>query len=298
MSAKRLRRARGFTLIELLVVMGMIAVLIGLLLPAVQKVREASSRSQCQNNLHQMGLAMHVYHDTFKVFPPAFSKKPTQHTNNWGWSVWLLPYLEQGSLYKALNPLVNDLTYSDNTALPLSIYLCPSDGSPGISTFFVVASGGYAKSNYAVSEQVSDGGSTYRLGQITDGASNTIMIGERDMTFQVGAAWAGHDITTNTGVTACIGRPNWPINTKYAPWPSLPTPPCCSTDAECTRYSWTSLHSGGANFVFCDASVHFLGETIDRDPKQENCAKPARANFTYQNLYFRDDGNVINWGSL
>src|SRR5579864_3584529 len=114
------RKRCAFTLIELLVVIAIIAILIGLLLPAVQKVREAASRTQCQNNLHQMGLAMHAYHDTYKVFPPAFSKTPTQPTNHWGWSVWILPYLEQGTLFKALNPLASDLSFSGNTALPLS----------------------------------------------------------------------------------------------------------------------------------------------------------------------------------
>jgi prepilin-type N-terminal cleavage/methylation domain-containing protein/prepilin-type processing-associated H-X9-DG protein len=303
MRTHRSRRASAFTLIELLVVIAIIAILIGLLLPAVQKVREAAARTQCQNNLHQMGLAMHAYHDSFKRFPPAFSKTPAQPTNNWGWSAWLLPYVEQSALFNTLNPLTNNLTFSVNTALPLSVYQCPSDASGTASTFFVTAAGAYAKSNYAVSEQVSDGGSTIRMAQITDGTSNTLMIGERDMTYQVGAAWAGRDTATNTGVTATIGRPSWPINTKYAPWPNLPTPPCCATDTSCTRYSWTSLHPGGANFVFCDASVHFVSVTIDYDPTQENCNNPGTIvppypNFTYQNLYYRQDGNVITTGAF
>src|SRR5947209_3524209 len=92
-------RRQGFTLIELLVVIAILAVLVGLLVPAVQQARESANRTACGNNLKQMGLAMHSHHDAYKHFPPAFARP-----SNWAWGVWLLPYLEQGPLFQALAP--------------------------------------------------------------------------------------------------------------------------------------------------------------------------------------------------
>ncbi len=272
------RCRRGFTLIELLVVIAIIAILIGLLLPAVQKVRSAAARAQCQNNLKQMGLAMHNYHDVYHAFPPAFAKPSL-----WGWAVWLLPYVEQDNLYAALDPTHTNLTLNALTTKPLKVYTCPADPSQEVHPYY----GGFAKSDYAVSEQVSDGGSNINILTITDGTSNTLMIGERDMVNQVAAVWAGR--VSVSGVASVIGRPTWPINTPYGGGTS-----CCAGDTVCTRYAFSSLHTGGANFAFCDGSVHFLPATIPNDPSQQGCAKPVPANFTLLNLYFKDDGRVVN----
>src|SRR5882762_4190138 len=142
------RHRPGFTLIELLVVIAIIAILISLLVPAVQKVRSAAARLQCQNNLKQMGLAMHGYHDTKKYFPAGFVTP-----SNWEWATSLLPFLEQAPLQDARQITTNKLSVNANTQLGLPIYACPSDTGNGMASnpWFPL---GYGKNNYVVSEQV------------------------------------------------------------------------------------------------------------------------------------------------
>ena len=191
----------GFTLIELLVVIAIIAILVGLTIPAVQKVRESANRIQCQNNLKQIGVALHNYHDAHKFFPPGYSASgpyidgATDTTPGWGWAAFILPYLEQNNLFDQLNfnqPVQN------STALQtmVKMYLCPSDVTPqaafpvtdGFGNTICLA----APSCYAacVGGDESDTfgptglGILYRNSQthmtdITDGTSNTILIGER-----------------------------------------------------------------------------------------------------------------------
>ncbi|MDQ3331585.1 MAG: DUF1559 domain-containing protein, partial [Planctomycetota bacterium] len=142
------RPRRGFTLIELLVVIAIIAVLIALLLPAVQQAREAARRAQCQNNLKQIGLALHNYHDVSNQFPMAFIRASTvANTEGWGWGAMILPQLEQGNLFDRLGVTqyrltdvlaglkpdlasVQDRTTIFQTRLP--VYICPSDSNDGL----------------------------------------------------------------------------------------------------------------------------------------------------------------------
>jgi len=207
---------RGFTLIELLVVIAIIAVLIALLLPAVQQAREAARRSQCKNNMKQLGLALHNYHDTHNVLPPGCllfantaGTAPDRTIGGWGWNTFVLPYVDQAPLYTALNP--NGQNFPTSVAghlvqTPLAIMVCPSDASPSVNTyggFADVSQIGLGKSNYpAVSGAVSvetnqwaqnviaaNGGSAVagmfnynsatRLRDVTDGLSNTFACAER-----------------------------------------------------------------------------------------------------------------------
>jgi prepilin-type N-terminal cleavage/methylation domain-containing protein/prepilin-type processing-associated H-X9-DG protein len=302
-----MRRRFAFTLIELLVVIAIIAILIGLLLPAVQKVREAAARASCTNNLKQLGVAAHNYYGVFQRFPPGLNLpianvsgavfttdtiytsglvgNPPDANKFYSWLEALLPYVEQGAL---LNPITGlDLTQREyaNTKTPtapgaqiIKIYVCPSDpvdnmviiyqnGSTpqyfGINSYG--ANGGTR--SFDVADMTNDGvfwiNSKVDINGISDGTSNTFLVGERNHKDPVftgleaigGWAWANYNAPQDHILSTPV-----PIN--Y----TLPLGTTLSTSLEDDRIcAFGSGHPNGANFCFADGSVRFLTLTSNSD---------------------------------
>jgi len=292
MSCRTVRQT-GFTLVELLVVIAIIGILIALLLPAVQAAREAARRTQCNNNLKQMGLAMHTYNDTHGVFPPDAIFKasgpgcpgPWPPLPYWGWGTPLLPFLEQKPLYDFLGPktqTVQAATDTNGLQAELSVYLCPSDTlqRPAINTNYA---GKYGKSNYVLSASMNECcGYTVRFADFLDGTSNTMVIGERDTVHNTAAIWP---VVVDTSANGSF-YVTWPINTQ--------NPPPRKT-AGCIRFALASQHPGGVNVLLGDGSVHFLSETIETafggncGPTPVHQYYPTN-NFVYQKLFNIKDG--------
>jgi len=304
MKTTRVRPA--FTLIELLVVIAIIAVLVGLLLPAVQKVRSAAARSQCSNNLKQLGLGCHMYQDANGTLPvgwvtsqPAGAVAPSP---GWSWATIIMPFIEQGVLFQELQAAGMDLVTpngpTSNAALTaictgtqskIKTYRCPADNAPDLNTNFA----SYGTNNYVINREVvgpgrTDGSNTpnpLAIQQIRDGSSNTILIGERDFQTNTAAVWVRHSNSS----CSFEGRPGSGICVFKAGGGAWGT-------GDAQRLEFSSLHPGpGCQFVFADGSVHFLTTDISVDKNDVWTNFPANAtNFTLQNLIHPADGNPLD----
>jgi prepilin-type N-terminal cleavage/methylation domain-containing protein/prepilin-type processing-associated H-X9-DG protein len=295
---RRVRSRRGFTLIELLVVIAIIAVLVGLLLPAVQKIRETAARMSCQNNLKQIGLGLTQHHTQFGVFPsngyfpggtvlfstqpaggPVYpwgigdaNKSPATQTGPWSYSV--LPFIEQTNAHDQL--FIGSKTAPIAVANVVKIYLCPSRGRDGAESCPAVDPGptypGWAyqtgtlnpwgKSDYAANPDIAlDGGpfpsnsKLVSVTDITDGASNTILVGEKSLdpdAFNIGG-WANDEPYVLGGTKSLVRYGSLLLQDRSGLGTAALT-------------NWGSAHPGTAQFVYADGSVHSLTVAVNNAP--------------------------------
>jgi prepilin-type N-terminal cleavage/methylation domain-containing protein/prepilin-type processing-associated H-X9-DG protein len=297
------RRRDGFTLIELLVVIAIIAILIALLVPAVQKVREAAARISCTNNLKQIGLGLHQHHDSYGFFPSnggyitgdpdtpyVIKTSGTGGTNaRWGladpkrpgrnqpgsWAFAILPYVEQGDLFKAAPD-------NGTHGVPIPVYICPSrrplqawnipHPDPFLGAGRIDDGAGrnpWSSTDYAANQRVIDNRpKVMRIAEITDGTSNTILIGEKSMDprgYTSGSwYWDQPVFSGGSGGTARMGTYTY-LDAIGVPFPD----------------HWGSAHPGAAQYLFGDGSVRTISYSVP--------------NTEVLKMLTPSSGEVINW---
>jgi prepilin-type N-terminal cleavage/methylation domain-containing protein/prepilin-type processing-associated H-X9-DG protein len=293
-------RSRAFTLIELLVVIAIIAILIGLLLPAVQKIREAANRMKCTNNLKQIGLGLHNYHDTQGTLPSGHVETNTQYYT--GWAIELLPYIEQDNLYKQYNQTLTNQDPANQAfcKTPVKTYMCPTDlraatGQPRLPETIAPNGNGnsntfYSSSSYRCMTGIGDANSTNTFAGFWNEVQTALSVhpngkgafhgdGQSGLTPETLASFL--DGTSNTIVvgerhtkTHFTRGPFWAdtfnLYSAGASWPysasMIPDYDLCASqiNSNFCKYGWGSLHAGGQiNFLFGDGHVRPISQTID-----------------------------------
>jgi len=314
-----LKRKRGFTLIELLVVIAIIAILIALLLPAVQQAREAARRSQCKNNLKQIGLALHNYHDNFRAFPPGDIRRTYGGVDSWttsmlGWIPRILPFLDQAVIYNQINfELESGVSAAPNNNLrreKLTVVRCPSDSSRQPSSTYgptnymacrgvAINSSTNSTNNTTVNSRTVNSifaqNSVVRIRDIEDGTTNTMMVSE---TF-ASAPFCDDQPVSSTGAcpASCLTKAPYTGGAQQGySWfyaqiyeshyfgtvygPNHDEPDCgAGSSTTSALLAARSKHVGGVHVLLADGSVRFASENIDLQ--------------TWQNLGNYADANVL-----
>lgn len=315
---------RGFTLIELLVVIAIIAVLVAILLPAVQQAREAARRSQCLNNLKQIGIAFHSYYETHSRFPPYCVAGPAgqdqEVDRNWIWASMILPQLDQGALFNKLqvgqtdripNSSANMTNVNDYTTAAegsqeklftsrIPVYFCPSaNGQEFNQHQKKLGTMMYGMNNQiAVQPPASPapprqpGAPAMTMSDISDGTSNTLLVGEKALMSapfkSIGATWGVGRFGQNR---LCIVAAQCPMNT---PFDGAETSTFTYTENNpglAARASLSSPHKGGAHMLLCDGAVKFVSENIDASPNIGSAG--AGDPYTYQNIFNINDKRTV-----
>jgi prepilin-type N-terminal cleavage/methylation domain-containing protein/prepilin-type processing-associated H-X9-DG protein len=273
---------RGFTAVEVLVVIAIIGVLVALILPAVQKVREASSRAQCLDHLRQVGLALHGYHQPNGQLPPgvSYDAYPYRYMS---WHTRLLPFIEQEALWRqavedyAADPIPFNPPYHRDMSVILQLYACPStaetlrtgtwEGMPVALTAYLGVEG----VNLKRKDGVLFANSGVRFADVTDGTSNTLMVGERPPSPDDYWGWwyagAGQFYVGPSG-SVLAGSMDMVLGMQeknYRVWPDVvdcPAGPYGYGPGKigniCDVFHFWSRHPGGANFLFADGSARFI----------------------------------------
>jgi len=248
----------GFTLLELLIVSAILSVLSGLFLGGIQKVREAGSKLRCGNNLKEVGLAVHHYHDDYRHVP-ACRDDVNVCSGPRGWPYKILPYLDEAALFAAATA---DPASGDNR---LAVFACPSDprefGPYGITSYVGVTGSAYQPFGASNGVFVPSNSVGIRLTDITDGLSNTLMAGERPPSADMIWGWwffTDFDNLLAADKNSCIAEyVGSEIQSRYANCTNSRFSPGGITDDCAVEHFW-SAHSDGANWLFADGSVRFL----------------------------------------
>lgn len=271
---------RGFTLVELLVVIGIISVLIGLLMPAVQMAREAARNVQCRNQMRQLGLAALNYENAKKAFPTGYDNRPTTSKPKSTWLVSLLPYLEQQAIYDqsnaaynvSKNPFSNPPHTGFSQVMPQ--FVCPSNPNglllgyfPGYSGAAMTTYLGVNGNDWSLRDGILFDNSKTRLSEIRDGLSNTLLIGERPPSSDRWFGWwyTGEGQNGTSSLDSLMGVRETNLGTRNNSICDAGPYHFQAGDEfqQCDSLHFYSLHPGGANFCLADGSVAFTSYEAD-----------------------------------